>query len=417
MRRRASTTVSVSFIEKRGHRYYRARFLTSNGRDIREKIPDSFWRALGHEPPLREAPKFEQLANQWAGRRSQEIEEEQGHLHATAAATSRKKMTIAEVFDHYCKRNPNLVSAETIERERCSFHALTRYIEPTTLPEDVDDDLAIEYRNRRMGDTVQSRHGAVIVDTKRPVRSRTIRNELDLLRRLVGFALKSARVTGCEAVQFSQLPEFREEGTLQVALTEEEFKAILSHASERNQRIFIFGVCSMLRRLPLLELRGEWIDRKKSWLTVPAEFMKKGRSRHAHELSIPLPKIAIKQLEGVRAGVVWPSRYDGEAVTQLDESLHRTADAAKVRRFSLHDLRTTGNTWLKNYGVDHLVRKRLMGHSMKTGDVTDLYTHLLDDELRKAVAFFDEIFSRLVPADTAGAEVISIDDHRQADSA
>jgi len=413
VRRRASTTISVSFVERRGQRYYRARFLTAAGRDIREKIPDTFWRELGFEPPRRDAPKFEQLANQWAGRRCGEVEEEQARLHAAGLTAARPKMDLTQVFEYYCRRNPNLVASETLKRERCSFQALTKYIPSDTLPEDVDDDLAIEYRNARMTDTVQARRGTVVIDTKRPVRSRTIRNELDLLRRLVTFALRSSRQTGCEGVQFSELPEFREDETLQVALSEEEFKAILLHAGDRNRRLFIFGVCSMLRRTPLLELRGEWIDRKRSWLTVPAEFMKKGRSRARREFSIPLPMVAIEQLDDVRSGVVWPSNRTGEPVTWLDESLRTIADAAKVRRFSLHDLRTTGNTWLNSFGVDHLVRKRLMGHSMKTGDVTDLYTHLLEDELRKAVAIFDDIFSRLLPSSASADNVVAINEHRR----
>jgi integrase len=411
MRKRTAIGVSVSFVERRGHAYYRARFLTPEGRDLREKIPDSFWLELGHEPPRREAPKFEQLANQWAGKRSREIEEEQTR-RAAATPPPRKKFTIAQVFEHYCARNPNLVGADTIDRERCSFAALTKHIPPDTLPEDIDADLVVEYRNLRMNDTVLARRGTIVTDTKRPVRSRTIRNELDLLRRLVAYALTSARITGCEGVQFSKLPEFREDETSQVALREDEFEAVLKHASERHRRILIFGVCSMLRRTPLLALRAEWVDRKRSWLRVPAEYMKKGRSRIRHELSIPLPTIAIQQLGDAPTGLVWPSGRTGGPLTWLDETLHRIADAAKVRRFSLHDLRTTGNTWLNTYGVGHLVRKRLMGHSLNTGDVTDLYTHLGDDELRSAVSTFDDIFSRLIPSDAATADVVSIDAHR-----
>ncbi len=403
-------TISVWFDDERGH--YRARF-RSRSADLREKVPDDFWRELGYpEAPRREAPKFEKLALQWATLRRTELEDETSRRRAELEAAARRKMTIAQVFELYCVKNPKLVAEMTLERDRCSFQAVTRHIDPGMLPEDIDDPILVDYRNRRMHDTVLARRGEVVTNTKRPVRSRTIRNELDLLRRLIAFAMKWERVTGCEGVRFSQIPNVTEEETQQVALTEDEFADILAHASERNRRLLIFGVCTMLRRTPLLAFRGEWVDWRRGWYEVPAELMKKGRSKARRVFSGPLAQIALEQLCDVRSGVVWPNSKNGEAVKWIDDSLIRIADAAKVRRFSLHDLRSTGNTWLKNHGVEHLVRKRLLGHSMNTGDVTDLYTHIVDDELAKAVSIFDDIFARILPS-TEGGTVLRMTDRRR----
>jgi site-specific recombinase XerD len=73
------------------------------------------------------------------------------------------------------------------------------------------------------------------------------------------------------------------------------------------------------------------------------------------------------------------------------------------------DLRTTGNTWLYNHGVDHLVRKALIGHSLRTGDVTDLYTKIMIKRMREAASVFDNIFAEILrPA----AAVAAIGDRR-----
>jgi integrase len=71
----------------------------------------------------------------------------------------------------------------------------------------------------------------------------------------------------------------------------------------------------------------------------------------------------------------------------------KLADAAGVPRFSLHDLRATGNTWLANAGVDQRIRQYLMGHR-DGGPVISRYTKITADtekQIREAVAVFDEI--------------------------
>ena len=107
-------------------------------------------------------------------------------------------------------------------------------------------------------------------------------------------------------------------------------------------------------------------------------------------------------------GYIWPAPRTGEPYTRM--GLDGLCAEAKVRPISEHDLRTTGNTWLHSHGVDHLTRKALMGHSLRTGDVTDLYTKVMKESMREAVGIFDEIFAGILKFEDA--KLLSIGDRR-----
>jgi integrase len=364
--------------------------------DTKRVVPASYWARLGHRMPRTEGAKFFALAHAWAADEVRRIEDRR---RAVTERIATAKMSVAEVWALYRAENPRLVGADTIKRDGVSYAALGRHLELGRLvPEDVTQPVAVRYRNARRQDKTRS---------KEPVRWRTIRNELDFLRRLVTFAFRWQSETGMTSLRFTELPDIEEDDSLQVALTEQEVGAILEHVSGRNRRIILFGVCSMLRKTPLLALRNEWIDRGRVWLDVPADFMKKGRSKRRRALSVPIASTALSQITDEGAGLSWPNEATAKPLVWLDEALEAIADAAETRGFSLHDLRSTGATWLKNAGVDRLVIKALMGHSMRTGDVTDLYTKVLDGLMREAVAVFDDIFARILGTEQP-ANVVSI---------
>jgi integrase len=351
--------------------------------DTKRMVSAAYWSRLGHKLPREENAKFFALAHAWAADEVRKLEDQRV---AQAAKIATTRMSLAEVHRLYGSENPRLVGAATMKRDGVSYSAVARHIDvDRVLPEEVTQPVAVRLRNALRQDVTRSGE---------PMRWRTIRNTLDFLRRLVTFAFRWQSETGMTALRYTELPELEEDDSLQVALTEDEVSSLLTHVRGRNRRIFIFGLCTMLRKTPLLAHRNEWVDRGRAWLDVPADLMKKGRAKRRRALSVPIADVALAQL-GDGRGLSWPNERTGSPLTWLDDYLIAVADAAEVRRFSLHDLRTTGATWLKNAGVDRLVIKALMGHSMKTGDVTDLYTKVLDGLMRDAVAVFDDAFRRL----------------------
>src|SRR5882672_169771 len=90
---------SVRFDAKLG--YYRARFWESGASDTYVKVPDTYWRELGYDPP-REEPEserqrrfLERFAQEWALKeRDRRIEEAKN----VAAGRSSSVMTLREVW-------------------------------------------------------------------------------------------------------------------------------------------------------------------------------------------------------------------------------------------------------------------------------------------------------------------------------
>lgn len=384
---------SVRFDPKFG--YYRARaWDRTTGADTYAKVPDKYWLELGLETPSKPDPKHEKLALKWAASWCNEVEAAAKNEHT---GRRDRKMNLREAFGLYCERRALKLSDETIKRDRISFNAIARHVDVDSMtPERVDEPIIDRFAEERADDIITVRSGKggqVRKELGRTVRNRTINNEIDLIQRLVKFSWKWKSETGMAALQLDEIERLPAQDSLQVALTEEAVGGILRKIDDDYRRnMIIFGITSRLREDNLLGLRGEWINWPESWLHIPAEFMKKGRRSTPSALSIPLPAIALEQLGDARLkGYIWANPETGRPYTKIS--------GIEKLGISEHDLRTTGNTWLYNHGVDHLVRKALMGHSLRTGDVTDLYTKVMNERMREAVAIYDEIFKRIMKPD------------------
>ena len=392
---------SVKFSAKHG--YYRARFWESGYSDAYAKVPDEFWISLGYRPP-RTLPSKEKdqllylkLALEWASKERDRLEKDE---RDKARGVASKKMSIRQTFVLRQTEGRQSVADETRQRDEVMFAAIARHVDVDgQTPENIDEPLLTMYANARKQDRVRNRDGkGNTIELDKRVRHRTVNNELGLLQSIARFAWRWRSKTGCDGVR---LPEdlgdilLPEQDSTQVALSEAQLMELLAIASPFKRRVIIFGVCSMLREENLFGLRGEWIDWSAGWLNIPAEFMKKGRADKARPLSRPLPAIAVEQLGDARlAGYIWPNKETGQPYTRL--GLEALCEEACVPAISEHDLRTTGNTLLHTNGVDHLTRKALMGHSTKTGDVTDLYTKVMRESMIEAVKVFDVIFARIL---------------------
>jgi integrase len=400
------------FFDKK-HSCYRARFWEAGVSDSKAKVPDEFWQELGIKTPTTPAPKFQQLAERWATREADRRENEEKN----ESVERSRKLTMREVWTLYRQENPRGVGAETIRHNAMHFAALERHtIEyrgreisiADMLPELIDEPVVVRYRNARLKAKVLNAGSGKTVELDKTVRNRTVNNETDLLQRLVRFAWKWRSQTGMASMILDEVDRLPDQDSTMIALSEGEIGELLAVAPPLKARMIIFAICSEIREENLFGLRGEWINWAEGWLHIPAEFMKKGRSKAARALSRPLPKIAMEQLGPPRlSGYIWTNPQTGVPYTRL--GLDALCEAAKIRAISEHDLRTTGNTLLANVGVDHLSRKALMGHTVKTGDVTDLYTKVSRDRLEEAVKHFDTIFARIL---RPSMKVVSIEDHR-----
>lgn len=384
------------------HRCYRVRFWESGVSDTWAKVPDDYWptvfRAVPKTEPAKESVRrdYELKANEWAA--AERRRREQLAIDAVRGVASTK-MTIRQTFDLYQKENRTDVSAKTLRIDESIFRTVLRHIDVDALtPENIDEPLLKGYVNVRKLDRVQRKNAkGEYVDSGERVRHRTVNDEVELLTRLARFAWTWRSRTGCEGVR---LPDkltnilLQKQNSLQVALTEDEVTALLGAVQHQwRRRIMIFGFATGLREGNLYGLRGEWIDWPNAMLRIPAEAMKGGRK--ARDLNRPLPSIAMEQLGSPRlSGYIWPNPETGLPYTRIP--LARLCATAGIQRISEHDMRTTYVTWLRLHKVDSLVVKALVGHSLDTGDVTDLYTKIMMQSMNEANDIVDAIFRRIL---------------------
>ena len=124
-------------------------------------------RPLPHTVRIRRASKYPDSKKDSAAYARDVIAQEERRLRDLVDASGRAAvLTLEELIQTYFKLNPRIVSEATIERDRISARNLVRLIVKNTLPEKIDEPIALCYRNTR------GNEGA---------RPRTILNELVFL--------------------------------------------------------------------------------------------------------------------------------------------------------------------------------------------------------------------------------------------
>ena len=366
-------------------------------------LPDEE-RALPHTYRIRRASPFPdnrtETSKYAVALKQQEEQRLRTLVHQPPA---QRAMKLAEVAELYFSENPRNVSEATIARDRISSTNLCRLIPVNVRPDTIDEPIAVRYRNAR---------------AREDARPRTILNELSFLRNLLHFGFRWQRDTGMRGVRLEDLPPVAEWESDMVALSREEFRAALAVLSPINRRRMIFGVTTMLRRSALFACKKSWVDAERKWLSVPAEAMKKGRSKKAKPLEIPIAAWAVEQVQDLEAnehGYVWPSAATGLPLTRVHETFADCVRRSGVTPFSCHDLRMTGSSWLRDEGVDELLISILLSHRSSfdqtkgsfhapSGNVTRLYLRVFEPALREAVSVFDKIRLEIDPPAAEDAE-------------
>ncbi len=314
----------------------------------------------------------------------------------------QRVMKLVELAELYFSENPRNVSEATIARDRINSANLCRLIPVNVRPDAIDEPIAVRYRNARQSE------GA---------RPRTILNELSFLRNLLHFGFRWQTDTGMRGVRLEDLPNVEPWESDMVALSHEEFRDVLKVLNPINRRRMIFGVTTMLRRSALFGCKKSWVDPKRRWLSVPAEEMKKGRSKRAKPLEIPIAGWALEQVQDLEPnehGYIWPSTATGLPLTRVHETFADCVRRSGVTPFSCHDLRTTGSSWLRDEGVDELLISILLSHRSSYdqakgsfhapgGNVTRLYLRVFEPALREAVSVFDKIRLAIDPPAPEGS--------------
>lgn len=170
------------------------------------------------------------------------------------------------------------------------------------------------------------------------------------------------------------------EATYERFLTKAELDKVCAHLSPEWARLARFLAYTGLRWGEAVGLQSKRIDRERGMILVAevwddkAGEMKpypKGKRRR----SVPVPGWVMDGLKD--ADPVLPSpRGKRPAIRNFRRALDDAADAARIERFRVHDLRHTYSSWLVQAGVPLEEVRKLLGHT--SVQTTQRYAHLAD---------------------------------------
>jgi integrase len=220
----------------------------------------------------------------------------------------------------------------------------------------------------------------------------TIRNTIELLRRIVNHGVKNGFCSiDSKRLRFD-MPQVDNEVT--EFLTPEQLERLLESIDQdkswKAKGIMKLALFTGLRRGEIFKLRWEDIDLKNGFLVLHDP-------KGWRDQRLPINSEARKVLEGLPGpgtGYVFPGRFGGQ-LTDMRKTFRRIADRAGLPEGfrPLHGLRHTYASMLASTGqVSMHVLQKLMTH--KSAKMTARYAHLADETLQNAAHVAAKAFEK-----------------------
>lgn len=328
-------------------------------------------------------------------------------------------LTLKQMLNEFMEKKKLTLAVSTCER----YAMLARlYIIPK-----LGD---IKVRDMRQSDLVKAYSKLLVNGSgEKPVSGRTVRHAHDLIRCVLNFGLRHDLVTRNVAalIPTEDLPKAPKPEPN--ALSEEEIRRLLEAARTPSGRSFkrsyltaepwfapavAFSIYTGARRGETLAIR--WSDlnlvaksvairRSLADTKTAGCFFKDPKNGKARTIALPAPLVSIlerhRSAQGREREALGKSyqendlvfaRPDGALVTPwcYTAAVKRLAKRAKVKSFSLHDLRDTHASLLAKNGVPLEVVSKRLGHS-SIGVTAERYLHVYSDRDAAAASALDAL--------------------------
>jgi integrase len=279
----------------------------------------------------------------------------------------RPKLTVAEAWAAYEPINRRDNDAWQTEAGRARYllrHLGTLRAVELTLSH-VD-----HYRSLRFAQTTR---------TGRPPSPATLDREVELLKRVLNYAVDCGRL-GQNPLSRARL--LRRPNVRRTVVGEEQFAALLEAAEEPLRPILALAYETGMRRSEVLGLRWEQVDLKEGVIRLSPQDTKAEDARIVY--------LAPRALEALRrlprrlgATDVFVNPATGKRWQDIRKAFSRACQQAGLGGVWLHDLRRSFVTNARRYGVPESVVMRMSGH--RTRSVFDRYNIVCEEDLRRAV--------------------------------
>ena len=282
------------------------------------------------------------------------------------------KWTISKLWDQYKSSKPDLKGIIT-DQNRFDL-----YIFPNFGSREPSELVALDIHRLRVK----------LLKKKSPG---TVKNVLELLRRIINFGTKNNLCTG---INFTiEMPKTDNETTED--LTADQLSSLLKsiETAENNiaANMMLTALYSGMRRGEMFKLKWQDIDFDRGFIRLRDP---KGKVSQ----KIPLNNSVRQIFESIprTSEYVFPGRNGGQRV-DIKKAVNKIKDAAGLPKDfrALHGLRHVYASMLASSGqVDMYTLQKLMTH--KTPQMTQRYAHLRDDALRKASDLAGDIIDQAI---------------------
>jgi integrase len=226
--------------------------------------------------------------------------------------------------------------------------------------------------------------------------ARSVYYALCVVRQVFHFA-RDRDMTACESPT-SKVKAPKADNRRLRFLSHEEAERLLAYVRERSADLYAISLISLhcgLRAGEIFNLAWGDVDFERETLTL--RNTKNGRTRMAYMTAMVKDQLAAKT-RGGPGDIVFPAR-GGERRTSVSDAFERAVTALGFnegvtdsrQRVVFHTLRHTFASWLVEQGTDLYSVKELMGH--RTISMTERYSHLAPDSLRRAVKSLEAGFA------------------------
>jgi integrase len=280
----------------------------------------------------------------------------------------KPKLTVAEAWGHYDPINKRDNDAWQSEEGR-SRH-FTRHLGSLKAME-LSQRHVDEYRTRRLAEKTQ--RGT-------PPSSGTLDREVELLKRILNYAVACGRLTHNPIAKARLL---RKPNVRRMVVAEDAFVRLHAAAEECFKPILAVAYETGMRKREVLDLRWEQLDMKEGVIRLLPQDTKAEDARTIY--LAPRAMEALRRLpRRLGAAFVFVNPQTGEPWVDVRKQFQSACKAAGLTGVWFHDLRRSFVTNARRYGVAESVVMRMSGH--KTRAVFERYNVVAEEDLRDAVA-------------------------------
>jgi integrase len=229
-----------------------------------------------------------------------------------------------------------------------------------------------DYRDRRRREKTRR---------KRPPAAATLDREVELLKRILNYAVASNEIPFNPLAGVKLL---REPNVRRVVLDQQRFDELVEHAEEGLRPILVEGYETGMRLEEILGLRRDQVDLKEGVIELAPQDTKTGKARTVFLTDRALAAIESQPLS--MSGYVFTNPRTGTRWRDIRKMFNKAKNAAGMPELWFHDLRRSFATEARRRGIPESVVMQMTGH--KTTAIFRRYNIIERQDLREAVALF-----------------------------